>query len=288
MPTNYRGNPKNITNNFATPTGIGGVTVANPATIVTSPAHGLVTGQYAHVYGHTGSTTLVNGVHQVTVVDATHFSIPVNAGGTDSSATGAVQALDFGSAAIPSDGDEVDAAIVNPSEEFAGDAAAYLGLVTGAWKSALRSPPADAAWQISAVPGVSFMSTVVSGAATWTDSGFPAWTLQTLDVGDVVDVCLTTTMNVSSCAVRGAMKLYASNYVDGASPSYASMAGMAQSGLKATGDVPVTLRGQTVITTAGQLSVKLYIFGQTGGDVVGATGDYNMSMRVWRPTLMPQ
>lgn len=60
--------------------------VANPSVITTAPLtpHGLVTGDIAVIAGHAGSTPSINNSYTVTVVDATHFTIPVNVtvGGT--------------------------------------------------------------------------------------------------------------------------------------------------------------------------------------------------------------
>lgn len=52
--------------------------VANPSVITTEIAHGLVTGQNATIVGHSGSTPDVNGLHKVTVISETTFSIEVN------------------------------------------------------------------------------------------------------------------------------------------------------------------------------------------------------------------
>lgn len=66
---------------------VGASSVANPTHITTLLPHGLTTGQNATMAGHAGSTPSLNGTHVVTVLDPTHFTIPVNvtvggAGGT--------------------------------------------------------------------------------------------------------------------------------------------------------------------------------------------------------------
>lgn len=63
--------------------------VANPSTITTAAAHGLVTGDTVLIAGHSGSTPSINGSQVVTVTDATHFTIPVNVtvGGTGGTVT---------------------------------------------------------------------------------------------------------------------------------------------------------------------------------------------------------
>lgn len=58
--------------------------VANPTVITTPVAHGLTTGDKVLISGVTGSTPTINAEYTVTVIDATHFSVPVNVtvGGT--------------------------------------------------------------------------------------------------------------------------------------------------------------------------------------------------------------
>ncbi len=58
--------------------------VANPSVITTATNHNLLTGMYCRIAGHTGSTPDINGVHLITKINATQFSIPVNVtvGGT--------------------------------------------------------------------------------------------------------------------------------------------------------------------------------------------------------------
>lgn len=63
---------------------ISGVTTANPGVVTTSTAHNFTTGQQV-VVASVGGATQANGTWAVTVVDATHFSVPVNVTGTYSS-----------------------------------------------------------------------------------------------------------------------------------------------------------------------------------------------------------
>lgn len=58
--------------------------VANPTVILTSAPHNLSNGDSVTIAGNTGSTPSINGTYTATVVDPTHFSIPVTAtvGGT--------------------------------------------------------------------------------------------------------------------------------------------------------------------------------------------------------------
>jgi hypothetical protein len=56
---------------------VSGVSVANPAVVTTSTAHGLTTGQQVTISG-TGGATAVNATWTVTVLSGTTFSVPVN------------------------------------------------------------------------------------------------------------------------------------------------------------------------------------------------------------------
>ncbi len=62
---------------------------ANPSNILCAEAHGLTTGDSTTIAGHT-STPDINGIHVITRIDDTNFTIPVNvtAGGTGGTSTG--------------------------------------------------------------------------------------------------------------------------------------------------------------------------------------------------------
>lgn len=52
--------------------------VANPSIITTAAAHGISNGQTVEIDGHSGSSPNINGDYTITLIDTTHFSIPVN------------------------------------------------------------------------------------------------------------------------------------------------------------------------------------------------------------------
>lgn len=58
--------------------------VANPSIITTAAPHLMNDGDTVTIAGHTGATPAVNGTYTVNVIDATHYSIPLNVtvGGT--------------------------------------------------------------------------------------------------------------------------------------------------------------------------------------------------------------
>lgn len=73
----------------AAPVTLGASTVASPTHITTLSPHGLSTGDRVTIAGHTGSTPAVDGTYTVTVIDSTHFTVPVNVsvGGTGGTVT---------------------------------------------------------------------------------------------------------------------------------------------------------------------------------------------------------
>lgn len=71
------GTPASMPIHIVPPIGIFVSTVASPTVIETMLAHGLSTGEEVTVAGHVGATPTINGTYTATVIDATHFSIPV-------------------------------------------------------------------------------------------------------------------------------------------------------------------------------------------------------------------
>lgn len=65
---------------FEMQTAITGATNANPI-VITATGHGLTSGQTANIAGVVGNTA-ANGMFVVTVIDSSHFSIPVNGNGS--------------------------------------------------------------------------------------------------------------------------------------------------------------------------------------------------------------
>lgn len=57
---------------------INDATVANPTVLQTSAAHGYRTGDSVTITNSAGITPSLDGTHTITVIDSTHFSIPVN------------------------------------------------------------------------------------------------------------------------------------------------------------------------------------------------------------------
>ena len=67
-------------------TTISAISVANPTIITTTAPHSLLTGETINIAG-SNSTPSINGPQIVTVIDSTHFSIPVNVTGAGTTGT---------------------------------------------------------------------------------------------------------------------------------------------------------------------------------------------------------
>lgn len=72
--------------NLASAVTISAISAANPTQLTSTAAHGLTTGNTVHVTNST-STPQIDGYYVVTVVDSTHFTIPVAVTGAGTSAT---------------------------------------------------------------------------------------------------------------------------------------------------------------------------------------------------------
>src|ERR1700690_4358457 len=123
MPAQYNGQPSLILP--LTPVLISSSTNANPIVVQTSAAHNLSNGDYVDIQNHQ-TNTAANGINAVTVVDGTHFSIPV-AGVGVGGATGTAQPLSVGATMqIPVDGDSRSAASVVVPMSVLADRTAFL------------------------------------------------------------------------------------------------------------------------------------------------------------------
>ena len=132
MSTNYSGAAANIANNLPSALPISSSTAANPTVIASLGAHNLLTGDSVNVYDHQTNTG-ANGQWPITVIDSTHFSIPVDThSGSPGGATGHFQSLAVGpTGPIPSDGDDDAVVSVNLQLQRLADQTAFLGLASG-------------------------------------------------------------------------------------------------------------------------------------------------------------
>jgi hypothetical protein len=162
FPVDYTLDPTNLA------TTITSNSIANPSVVTTPVPHGLVTGQVVLVSGVATSSPTINGQQTVTVIDPTHFSVPVNVtiAGTGGS---------FVDASTPNGG--VGYLLVSAFTGFSGvvvkirssaDDITYADLVTFA---SVTAPPPDAsAAQRLTVAGTIARYLSVSGTVTGSGS----------------------------------------------------------------------------------------------------------------------
>lgn len=82
--------------------------VASPTNILCAAVHGGTTGDIAYITGHSGSVPSINGMHVITVVDTTNYTIPVNVttGGTGGTST-LIPSITFNATSMLLPGDEL-------------------------------------------------------------------------------------------------------------------------------------------------------------------------------------
>jgi hypothetical protein len=135
MGTPYAG----LNSNVALPTSLSiqSSTAASPTVIQTVLAHGLTTGDYVDIVGHTTNTG-ANCINQpVTVIDTTHFSIAINtSAGAAGGATGLVFPQQFtGNISLnPANGDALAASTWIPGMSCLTDRTTGLLARMGAYK----------------------------------------------------------------------------------------------------------------------------------------------------------
>jgi hypothetical protein len=293
MSTNYQGKAGNVIPNYPAAVNVIAVTQANPAIIQTTSAHGLAIGDSVRIAGHQGQVA-VNGVRRViAVADATHYTIGdfttgagINAGGTDTNVSGTSQAITLGAYPIPSDGDNVNAAAVNPAEEEMGDRTAALAVMTGLYKVA--NVWIDQTGDSGTSPSTSWTSGTFGGALWWQNSVFTAatpWVVPNVIAGDLVELDFETTLETNANFLCGA-KLFVFNDDDNqlSTPSYTQVLCSSQVG-GSSGSVPfpVKLHGFVGVTTTGVLKVAMYL-GSAGAAVVSAIGDHALTAKIYRGT----
>jgi hypothetical protein len=198
----YSGLPANIVT--PAPIAILSSTAANPIVVQTSSPHGLRTGDYVDIVGHSLNIA-ANCVRQpITFVDATHFSIAINgaAFGTAGGNTGGVRPLSFRNnvATLPINGDAYDMTTYLPGYVAALDRDSYLFSVVGYFEEV-----APTIQQFSDAGSGDFWTRVSSPAPgsylplLSSTSGFTTptrWTIPYVHINDIVEIALDTTVGI--------------------------------------------------------------------------------------------
>ena len=299
MSTNYSGTAANTAGSLPAAVNIASSTNANPIVIETSTAHGLSTGATVDVVDHE-SNLPANGVWPATVIDTTHFSIPV------AGAIGTVNPLVLGAPApIPSDGDLQAAVSVNVQFCRLADQTAFLGGATGAYKLAQRVIAGKAAGGATGTSWCQTNTTVNAYQNFQQSAADILWGTTGVQVGDIVEAEFSGTMEIqyASVATFNPVVSLAYGIADyGVAPG--SYTQIAEKTLSTPGGgnwfVPVTLKAiigdpvnGTGITTFGVGKAGLVAF-KFMANVLGVSavlfgvGDYTMDIKVWRPTGLVQ
>jgi hypothetical protein len=292
MSTQYNGQPSNVA--ASSQLTISSSTNANPSVVQTSSAHGLSTGDWVDISGH-ALNAVINGVNPVTVIDSTHFSVPV-AGTTNGVNTGLVSPLSTVPAgySIPSDGDPDAAASVNTALELLGDRTARLFVETGAFKLVNLAPVSHSGVTQQTV----WLTASVSNALGWSAFGSA---LQTVNVnaGDWIEVDFSGTGQTAPDTTVGTIEFSLAFKITppGAGPpTIAKITGSGQTVNVQTGSngpvTPLRLQGSlTNVATTGVLAIFAAATADLGTtNTVNAfgIGDYTITVRVWRPTSVLQ
>jgi hypothetical protein len=133
----YNGIPANVP--AFSGIGIAGAIADNPTVIATTAPHGLRYGDVVDVFGHTGNTAANCIGKSVTIVDSTHFSIPVNSSSgytTDTNVTGLVwpRAFTGNNTLLPANSDPYNASTYIPAAACEADRTAYLLGTAGVYR----------------------------------------------------------------------------------------------------------------------------------------------------------
>ena len=104
----------------------------NPVVVQTATPHEMTTGDKVHIIDHQ-TNVIINDTWIATVIDATHYEVPV--AGVGAGAFGFSQSLALGPTYLmPTDGDNIDASSVNVAFEALGDRTSFLAGATGGYK----------------------------------------------------------------------------------------------------------------------------------------------------------
>ncbi len=194
MSTTYNPNSRVVQATSPAPVAIASSTGATPIVVTTATPHGYVADDCVQIIGH--DQAAANGLWQVTVVDATRFSLKTSIGTGAGGAIG--QAQDFSVnplLTLPGDGDLESASSVNAPISGQANVAPFLYQRVGKYKT---HEVYQAGTFLSV--GNAFSATAV-GTATWTTltglgNVLSALADRYLASGDILEVLFTSTIFV--------------------------------------------------------------------------------------------
>lgn len=294
----YGGQPGNIATIAAV--NIASSTATNPIQITTSTPHGLTTGDWVDVYGHTVNLPANCLNTQITLVSSTQFTVPINGtGSTAGGATGVVAPLAYTQniATIPADGDPHDASTYVPGYTALLDRSAYERANSGSSKLVYYnvgkvSASFGTTWYTNTTNSVTFQAGVfTTGAGTFPSSGL----VTSVGVNDIVDISFDGTFSVNT-AVGLIIQLVGSW---GNQPLSTKLPGSAKQFVSqgASSVWPVRLQAQftgdfgvTSPVTVSQLTNIGFSYQMSAATstTTSGIGDFTASIQVWRPTTIAQ
>jgi hypothetical protein len=306
MPSAQNGDPRNVS--FPVQVSITSSSNTTPIVVQTNIPHGITIGSPFHVKDH-NTNLLANGVFVAGPGSSASalalYTVsgipqgPTAAGG----ATGTVLPLCFQTFNMISDGDQLDGSHLNPPAVALSDRTAWeAALGIGAYKlAAIRTLSAQdaAAMQTTAwytvTPGsASTYTTGSAGVFDFTSAGTA--NLGGIcgggdgpNAGDVIDVSFDSTVTTDASSTTYAVALfYLVTQPSGGTTLV--LPGSRKAVANTSAKNGIHLGGIAVVSQPGGLVISLSAaVGATGGgQSVQFYGDYNMTVRLWRPTSMPQ
>jgi hypothetical protein len=295
MSTVYDGKAGNITTE--SPLTVTGASNTNPIVITVSgslPAEfytsgglgGTVAAPQVDIAGVVGNTA-ANGIWPATPTGASTFSIPVAGNGVYVTG-GTVQPLYLKSLYnAPSDGDLANEASVDTWIKATGDRCQFLASRLGAYKwgatlaepIAVDDPTAVAQWTSAAVGSIN------------TDTALIAWPptpVTGVVAGDLAEVFFRASTS-NNWPGLGQVSLRFQVVVPGAGSLFGSTFKVPFSGVNmGATNIPFTIHAWASLGFSGLLAVGPSIRVPATTGTYGLWGDALLSVRIWRPTGMPQ
>lgn len=270
--------------------------------VVQSIGHGLSTGDYVQINGHTVNTQ-ADGRWEVQKVDADHVILLGSSSSVSGGATGTIVSLGFGTPYnVPADGDDNAAGTYLPSAEGTGDRAALLAAdMPGRRLSQLVTNPTDN----GASENTAWTETHVMAAQnTWEQvlgPGSSILTIATLDnilQFDTVDISLDASFLWTDSGGTGdgvTLSIFSQYFPWGGSlPTPTRISGSAkQVGDVATGVTAgrsgIHLRGVELISHANVQRARFYLYAFTrdatpGNVSILGKGSWRTDVRAYRNT----
>jgi hypothetical protein len=292
MGSQYNGIPGNIS--YPGTTAIASSTNATPIVVTTSSVHNLSTGDYVDIEGHQTNTN-ANGVWPVTVLSTTTFSLTGSVG-TAVGSGGTVQPLNMGNTAtLPADGDPYAAATYTPGYGAALDRVTRLNVATGSYKIANFQTVGLTSDAVGFAP---FTAVGVSAGA-WTGFGevggpFSGYPLSVTGMtGDILEISCFGTANPTFSAGMTQLRVgigYTTQVPGGSVSAVSKLVGVPlQCTNTSSPNQPFSM--SACLFLGGPLIISAQFAFLYSGSAFGSLailGDCGMTIKVWRPTGVPQ